>query len=52
MDLDYSKEGKVKISMEQFTLKAIAKFPEDITRTAGTPADDNLFNVRDSDEPR
>ena len=52
MGLDYSEKGKVKVSMEQFTLKTIAEFPEDLTRTAGTPADDNLFSVRDNDDPR
>jgi hypothetical protein len=52
MDLDYSEVGKVKISMEQFTRKAIDEFPEPLPKTAGTPADDNLFTVRDDDDPR
>ena len=49
MDLDYSEKGKVKISMEQFTRKVIDEFPEALPKTAGSPADDNLFTVQDTD---
>ena len=52
MDLDYSDVGKVKISMEQFTRKVIEEFPDPLTTTAESPAEENLFTVRDSDDPR
>ena len=52
MDLDYSDEGKVKISMEQFTRKVIEEFPDPLTITAESPAGENLFIVRGDDDPQ
>ena len=52
MDLDYSDHGKVKVSMEQFTKKILTKFPDALEKTAELPAGENLFSVRDRDDPR
>ena len=42
----------MRVSMKQFTEKILAEFPEDITQTAESPADDYLFQVREDDDPR
>ena len=52
MDLDFSEPGKAKISMKQFTRKAIDEFPDQLPKTVGTPADEHLFKVRDDDDLR
>ena len=51
MDLGYSDDDKVKISMEQFTRKVMEEFPDPATTTAESPAGKNLFTVRDNDDP-
>jgi hypothetical protein len=52
MWLDYSKKGEVQISMEEFLRGVLDDFPEEITRTAVTPAADCLFRVREDDDPK
>ncbi len=42
---DYSVKGKVKVSMEKYTLGVLDDFPEKIDRMAMTPAGENLFQV-------
>ena len=37
--------------MEQFTRKVIEEFPDPLTTTAESPTGENLFTVRDSDDP-
>ena len=51
MDLDYSTKGAVKISMIKYLQKIEDEFPEEITGTAKLPAGENLFQVRDDDDP-
>jgi hypothetical protein len=46
MDLDWSVGGKVTISMIKYVYKILEDFIEVISRTAATPARDNLFQVR------
>ena len=50
MWLDYSKDGEVEISMEDFLRDVISKFPEEISKTTQTPASDHLFEVRDESD--
>jgi hypothetical protein len=50
MDLDYSEKGVVKLSMIKQLEKVFADFPEDIGRSASSPASDHLFQVRDPEE--
>ena len=52
MDLDYSTPGKVIVSMEQFTQKIIAKFPETRLKLVERPADDILFQIREEPDAR
>jgi hypothetical protein len=47
MDLDYSGDKNVKISMIKYLKKIFVAFPEDITSTAETPAAEHLFKVAD-----
>ena len=46
MDLDWSVDGKVSISMIKYVYKILEDFIEVISRTAATPARANLFQVR------
>ena len=39
-------EGKVKMSMEQFTRKVIEEFPDPLATAAESPAGENLFTLR------
>ena len=41
--LDYSTKGEVCIDMQEYVKKMIEEFPEDIKKTAATPASDFLF---------
>ncbi len=50
MDLDYSKEGKIKVCMIRYLIKLIQVFPELIEESAPPPAADYIFKVRDDDE--
>jgi hypothetical protein len=50
VDLDYSENGKVKLSMIKHLEKVFEDFPEEIGRAASTPASDHLFQVRDPAE--
>jgi hypothetical protein len=50
MDLDYSLEGKVRVSMIGYLDKVFKDFPEEIRKTSSSPAADHLFNVRDPEE--
>ena len=51
IDLDYSEDGNVKISMIKYIIKMIREFPEVIRGSVATPAAEHLFQVRDADEP-
>ena len=51
MDLDYTEEGSVKVSMVRYTGKVLRDFPERITGSAASPAQDHLFKVRDESDP-
>ena len=46
MDLDFSEDYKVKVSMVKCTKKMFVDFPEEIKWKATTPAADHLFKVR------
>ena len=50
MDLDYSLDGKVRVSMIKYADKVLKDFPEEIRRASSTPAADHLFNIRDPEE--
>ena len=51
MDLDYSEKGSVKVSMVRYTGKVLRGFPEKVTGSATSPAQDHLFKVRDESDP-
>jgi hypothetical protein len=51
MIMDYSTKGEVKVTMVDYLKGVLGDFPEEITRTAPTPASEHMFNVR-SDEER
>jgi hypothetical protein len=46
------KARSVKMSMIKNLEKAFEDFPEDISRTASTPASDHLFRVREAERRR
>jgi hypothetical protein len=48
MTLDYSVPGSVKIDMTDYVKKVLEEAPGYMTGTATTPADKNLFEVRES----
>jgi hypothetical protein len=50
MDLDYSVQGEVKVTMIDYLKRVITEFPEEITGTAYSPAAERLFTVRPNDE--
>jgi hypothetical protein len=50
MDLDYSVQGEMKVTMIDYLKRVITEFPEEITRTASSPAAERLFTVRPNDE--
>ena len=52
MDMEFTKEGTLKVSMILYLQNVIANFPEVITGKAATPAMDYLFNVQDDKEAR
>ena len=47
MDLYYSYEGLVKVSMIKYTGKILRSFPEKMVFIAASPASERLFKVRD-----
>ena len=51
MDLDYTEKGSVKVSMVRYTGKVLRGFPEKVTGSAASPAQDHLFKVRDESDP-
>ena len=48
MNLKFTEDKKVKVSMKKHILKAINSFHDDITRDASTPATSHLFGVREA----
>ena len=50
MDMDYSSEGVVKLSMMKLLEKIFVDFPEDIGRPSSSPTSEHLFRVRDANE--
>jgi len=51
MDLDYSEKGSVKVSMVRCTGKVWRGFPEKVTGSTASPAQNHLFKVRDESDP-
>ena len=49
MDLDYTGKKNVKIFMIKYLKKILTAFPEEITKTAQTPAGKHLFKVASED---
>ena len=47
MDLDYSKYGKVKISMIKYVKNILDALPEEIGHSATWPATYHIFQIRD-----
>jgi hypothetical protein len=50
MDLDYSLDGKVQVSMIKYVDKVFRDFPEQIRKSSSTPAADHLLTIRDPEE--
>ncbi len=50
MVMDYSAEGKVKVTMIDYIKRTISDFPEEIVSNKTTPAADWLFDVRPEGE--
>ena len=50
IDVDYSREGVVQLSMMKHLEKIFSDFPEDIGRASSSPTSDHLFQVRDPEE--
>ena len=50
VDHDYGEKGVVKMSMIKHISKIFEDFPDEIGKTASSPASDHLFQVRDADE--
>ena len=50
MWLDYSVQGEVRISMEEYFRLVLNDFPKEIIETPETPAATNLFTVRDDNK--
>ena len=48
MTLDFSLDGKVQISMEDYIRKMLAELPDDMAGVATTPAAEHLFKVNQS----
>ena len=48
MEMDWSKDGKVSISMIKYLHKILEDFVEDIRKLSVTPAADYLFKIRDT----
>lgn len=47
MDLEYVGDDSVKISAEEYTRESIRDFGEDVSNSAITPAENNLFDIKD-----
>ena len=45
MWLNYSKDGEVQVSMEQFLCDVISELPEETSKTTQTPASAHLFEI-------
>ena len=52
MDLDYSKNGEVKIGMIKYLHKVEEEFPEPIIGTEKSPDGEHLFQVRKETDPQ
>jgi hypothetical protein len=52
MDLDFTMDGIVQVSMITYTSKILTNFPEPITTSCATPAADHLFTVREESEAK
>ena len=47
MDMDWSKDGKVAISMVKYVYQILGEFIDEITETSVTPSADYLFKIRE-----
>jgi hypothetical protein len=52
MDLNYTKDGIVQVSMIKYKSKILSEFPKPITTSCATPAADHLFSVQDENEAK
>ena len=48
MDMNWSKDGKVTISMIKYLYQVLYEFIEEITKTSATPSADYLFKIREN----
>jgi len=48
MELDFSEDGNVMVSMEKYLDEILVELPEDMDGTAVTPAAEHLFKTRDN----
>ena len=51
MDFDWSEPGKCKVSMIKYMARIIEDLPEKIDKTSTTGGRDNLFKIKDPDDP-
>ena len=52
MELDYSEDGSVKVSMIKYTGKILISFPENIIGISVSPSVEHLFKVRDDKDTK
>ena len=52
INLDFSEDGNMKVSMIPYLLEILRDFPELLGDTAMSPAADHLFKVRSTEEAR
>jgi hypothetical protein len=45
MEIEFLPDGKLSIGMKEYVKDAIAEFPEDVSRSAVTPANKNIFEI-------
>ena len=50
MDMDWTRDGQVSISMIKYLTKSLEDFLENITKSSVTSAADYLFKIRENEE--
>ena len=50
MDMDWTKDGQVSISMIKYLIKLLDDFIENIRKSSVTPSADYLFKIREDEE--
>ena len=50
MDLDYTKQGTMKVFMIKYLYNVLKEFPNNLSTIAATPASDHIFTVQYEDK--